>query len=87
MRIGKRELGIDDLAQREQHPLLVVARDLRCAGGQNDLPAVGVDVRAEERDVLLLGGFLDDADEPVQRVGGRVGAVAARSVRPCLRNG
>ena len=71
MRIGDRQSGLDDPAQREQHALLVVAGDLRCARGQDQLAAVGVDIGGEEGDVLLLGRRLDDIQQPMQRVTGR----------------
>ena len=45
---GDRQLGGDDLAQREQHPIFVGAGSFRRAGGQDQLAAVGIDVRGEE---------------------------------------
>ncbi len=63
----KRQAALHDRAQREQHALLVVAGDLRRAGGQDQLAAVDVDVGGEERDVLRLGGALDDRQQLLKR--------------------
>ena len=60
----------------QQHPFLVVARDARRAGREDQLPAVGVDVRREERDALLLGRGLHDRYEPIESLGGDLGALA-----------
>ena len=70
----QRQLGVEDAAHGEQHALLVVARDLRRAGRQDQLAAVDVDVRGEQRDVLRLGRRFDDAAP----------AGAARRPRPAM---
>lgn len=40
-----------DVAKRQEHSLLVIANDARSARGQNQLPATGRHVGAEETDV------------------------------------
>ncbi len=64
-----------DLAQREQHPLLVVADHARRAGGERDLAAVRVDVGLQEADLELVAGGPDVRDELVDRVGDRLEAL------------
>ena len=63
---GERQVGLDDLPQRQQHPLLVVADDARGAGTQPDLCAVRGDVRVEEGDLVALARLLNEPHELVQ---------------------
>ena len=63
MRSGEPARLGGDLAQREQHPLLVVADHARRAGGQRDLAAVRVHVGLQEADLELVRDGLDVADE------------------------
>ena len=69
---GKRQLARDDLREREQHPLFVVASDLRCTAGQDELAAVRIDVGGEERHALLLDRGLDESHQSMQGFGRRL---------------
>jgi hypothetical protein len=71
-----RQRRVDDASRREQHALLVVAGDLRGAGGQDQLAAVRVDVGGEQGDVLRVGRGLDRAQQPVERLRRGVDAFA-----------
>ncbi len=71
-----REFGIDDLAQREQHALLVVAGDPRRTRGQYQLATIRIDIGAEECDFLFIGSGLDNAYKALQRLGGSIQANA-----------
>src|SRR6185436_13735322 len=66
-----------------QHSLLVIASYLRCAGGENQLAAVDVDIGGKERHALLLGGGFHDAHQLIERLGGGLwSALLDKRVRP-----
>ncbi len=65
--------GIDDGPQGPQHPPLVLLHRDRHTGGQDELSAVGVDVRGEEADPLALGRVLHDPGHLVEGGGHRIG--------------
>ena len=71
----QRQLGVEDAPHREQHALLVVARDLGRAGGEYQLAAVAVEVGGEQRHVLRFGGHLHHVHQLVQRVRGGIDAL------------
>ncbi len=56
---GERAVVVHDLADRQQHAVLVVARGRRGAGGEDDLAAVPVGVGGQEGDLLALDRALD----------------------------
>ena len=69
------QAGIRDVAQRAHHAPLVVLLGHRHARAEEELAAVGVDVRGEQRDALGVEGLLHPADEGVQRAAERLGAL------------
>ena len=68
-----RRIVVEDPAKGQQHPLLVVADRPRRAGREDQLPAVDIDIGAEETHAVLVHGGLCDGDELVQIVGDRGG--------------
>jgi hypothetical protein len=70
-----RQRARQDRAQREQNALFIVAHPLRCAAREDQLPAVGIHVRREERDAMPVTRCLRGADDAMQRGRGRVDAV------------
>ena len=66
---------VDDVAHREQHPLLVVADRPRRAGAEEELPAVGGDVRSEDADLVAIGRLLGSAHDLLDRCGGSLRAL------------
>ena len=58
-----------DLAQCQQHPLLVLTGTPRHARHQDDLAAVVVDVGPEKRHIVLLGRDLHPPDDGVEALG------------------
>ena len=63
---------LHDLAQGPEHPLLVVARARRRAGGQQGLDARLADVGLVEGDLVAQRGFLDRAHPLIEGVTERV---------------
>ena len=59
-------LGFDDVPQRQQQPLLVLADHPRNAGAQPDLAAIGGDVGIEEADFVAIGRLLHEPDELIE---------------------
>ncbi len=75
--------AVHDAPGRTEHPLLVVVRAARRAGGEHDLAAVAVDVGLEERHVVPRRRLLHVADRLVE--GGREGVrtlLRQQRVRP-----
>ena len=68
----QRRIVLNDLAQCEQHPLLILAYDPWSAGAQPDLGAVGGDVGVQEADVVAFGRVLDESHELIESLGGGV---------------
>ncbi len=68
-------VAVLDLAQRLEHALLVVAERTRHARDEDDLAAVVVDIRPEERDVVRVGRALHVDDELFDRGRERAGAL------------
>ena len=63
---GQRAATREHLPHREQHPLVVLSRRDRRARRQQQLAAVGVDVRAEQADVVSRGGRGGSRDQVVE---------------------
>ena len=66
---GQPPLALGDAAQRPQHPLLLVADGVRRAGAEDELAAVGVGVRAQQGDLVLLRRLLHVRDQLANRRG------------------
>ena len=64
---------VGDDPQGPQHPPLVVLHRGGHPGGEDELAAVGVDVRGEEADPLVLRGALHDPGHLVEGGGHRIG--------------
>ena len=69
----ERAAAVGDRAQREQHPLLLVADRARSPRHEHELPAVGLAVGAEQGDLVRLAGELGDGQQRVERGAGLVG--------------
>ena len=79
----ERQAGVRDAAQRPQHATLVVLARDRDTRPEEELAAVGVDVRGEQGDALHVERLLDAGDELVQRVAeGLVPLLVEDRVRP-----
>ena len=65
---GQRPAAVEDLPEREQHAPVVVVRGDRCAGGQEQLAAVRVHVRAEQADAVPRACVGGPGDELIERV-------------------
>ena len=69
------DVQCDDLVEREQHVLLVVAGAAGCAGAEVELPAVHRQVGRLEADAASIDRHLHACDQRVQASGGLVGTV------------
>ena len=83
----QRRLGLDDVPQRQQQPLLVLADHPRHAGAQPDLAAVGGDVGIEEADLVAIGRLLHEPDELIEAPRRASRRPLGRPARRARRNG